>query len=1144
MATVTQRPVREATQDHPPGLQRRQGSWRWRRSIVAAGVLTVAIVFLPTIAARTPLARWLVAKAAADLDGTASVASLRLGWLSAPVVDGIEIRDRQDRPLVQVKRVRTERSLLGLLLNPKRVGRIVVERPVVHVVYDGVETNLEEVFSEWIHGEGSAFQGIDVELEVAGATLALTDARSNESWQVDSFDLKAVLPASAASPATLKVQGQIADQRRAGRIDIGASWRQAVESDDPLAALESLEMRLEGAPLGMLAPLVAKAAPETELGGQVDALVRCEATSEADQSGMAIEASVTVDGLVLAGPALRGDRLVLDRVESTGRATWRGSLVKIDLLRVETGLGNLLVSGGFDLADQSLAAAARSLTEQTYHVEGSVDLPALAASLPRTLRLQEGTRIESGSATVVFGSRRQGEGMRWDGRFELSRLSGVRQGRRVSWPEPILATLAASKDGAGLSIERLECRARHFRFDASGTPQKLAGSADFHLAALAEEASQLIDLGRLKIAGDGHGRFEWRREGASGYSAEAAFQMKQFVLASGDQPEWSEPELSLAVNARGRRAEGEQIELESAGVEVRAGDDQAIAGLAAPVGDLRGKGPWPIEFRVTGDLARLEARARPLLPRGDWRLAGRFTASGKLTCEEEQATLTGTRIELEGLALRGPRLNFQESKSELVVGSAQWRWKDHRLDVPSVVFSGARLGVGLEPLRAAWSRGELSELDATVAVRTTLERVQEWATAREAAQPAWLVRGRLAGRATVRTDEGKLRGEAEAAVEDFSALHASGRRFAEPAIRFAAAGSYDLGGGVLQLDRLKLDSNAAAVEVAGNVAWDGPAARLALDGQCRYDVARLSELGRAQFGVPIYAAGQETSPVSYRGPLALAEAEARFGLAWAEAEIVGFRFGPGELATHLSGGVLRGEPLEVDVSEGRLHVVPQVRFGGEGAVLEVGGGRLADQVRISPQMCAGALQYIAPPLAGVASAEGKFSIDLDECRIPLDFPERGSLAGRMTVHSVAIGPGPLVHQLATAVGLGGTAQLSRESTVPFRMVQGRVYHRDLQLVFNDVTVTTHGSVGLDQSLALVVEMPVPAKWRTGNATLDLALKNQTIRLPVGGSLLQPAIDKRELERQAGQFLQGAARNVIGNELNRQLERLLQQGGRQ
>ena len=116
MATVTQRPVREATQDHSPRPERRPGGWRWRRWLVAAGVLTVVIVFLPAIAARSPLARWLVAKAAADLDGTASVASLRLGWLSAPVVEGIEVRDRQDRSLVQVKRVRAERTLLGLLL--------------------------------------------------------------------------------------------------------------------------------------------------------------------------------------------------------------------------------------------------------------------------------------------------------------------------------------------------------------------------------------------------------------------------------------------------------------------------------------------------------------------------------------------------------------------------------------------------------------------------------------------------------------------------------------------------------------------------------------------------------------------------------------------------------------------------------------------------------------------------------------------------------------------------------------------------------------------------------------------------------------------------------------------------------------------
>lgn len=1140
MATVTQRPAREIRKDEVPysgGKARRRGRRRW---LVAAALLIGAVFFLPTIAARGPLARWLVAKATADLHGTVSAASIHLGWFSAPVVAGIEIRDRQDRALVQLEQVRAERSLLGLLLSPQKIGRIVVERPVVNVVYDGSGTNLEEVFAEWIHSEDSSLQGVDAELEVVGAKLVLTDTRSAETWQVDQFGLKAALPASEASPVIIKAEARIAGQRQAGRIAIDASWNRAAAGGNPLAAVQSLTADVENAPLEMLAPLVTRAVSGTELGGRLNARVTCEVAAGSPQPEMAIEANLAVDDLALASPALKGDRVTLDRVESAGRARWRGSLVEIEQLRVETELGNLLVSGGFELADPSLAAAIQSLVEQPVSIEGSVDLPALAAELPRTLRLQEGMRIESGSANLVFGSRRQGEGMRWNGRLEVSRLAGVRQGRRVSWPEPILATLAAGKDQAGISLERLECTARHFRVDASGTPRKMTGTADFHLSGLAEEVAQLIDLGDLKIAGDGRGRFEWRREGEQGYAAEASLQMTKLAVAGG-QTQWSEPELLMTLSARGRTGTGDRIQIDSAGVELKAGGDQASAALAAPIGDLRAKQSWPIEIRAAGDLARWQDRARPVLPLGNWLLAGRFTASGKLTYGEELTTLSGARVELEALDLRGPQGNFKEPKSELVIDRADWRSKEQRLDVQSAILSGTSLGARVEPLEAVWSRETLSELNAKVALRTTLDRVQQWAAADDA-PPAWLVQGRLTGEGTVRTTDGKLGIEIDASLEDFSAVHASGKRLAEPAIRFISAGSYDLGGRTLRIDRAKLHSGIAGVEVAGNVVWEGSAPRLELDGQCHYDLARLSDLAKAQFGVPIRVAGQNTSPLSYRGPLSAAEAEARLGLAWTGAEMVGFVIGPGQLEAQLSGGVLRSTPIQVDVSEGRLQLVPQVNFTGRESVLQVGPGRLADQVRINPQMCSGALQYIAPPLAGVASAEGRFSIDLDECRIPLDWPERGSLAGRMTVHSAAIGPGPLVRELAAALRLGGTAQLRRQSTVPFRMVEGRIYHRDLQLDFTDVTIKTYGSVGLDQSLALMVEMPVPEKWRTGNATVDLALKNQTIRLPVGGSLTRPAIDQRELERQTGQFLEGAARNVIENELNRQLERFLQQQG--
>ncbi len=200
-------------------------------------------------------------------------------------------------------------------------------------------------------------------------------------------------------------------------------------------------------------------------------------------------------------------------------------------------------------------------------------------------------------------------------------------------------------------------------------------------------------------------------------------------------------------------------------------------------------------------------------------------------------------------------------------------------------------------------------------------------------------------------------------------------------------------------------------------------------------------------------------------------------------------------------------------------------------------GRIADQVQINPVMCANGLQYIAPALAGVASAEGRFSMELDRCRIPLEDPSRGELQGRMIVHSVKIGPGALVRELAVALGYSGPAQIASESTIDFQMADGRVYHRGAELTFPDVAVRTHGSVGLDKSLALVAEMPVPPKWR-GNNTLGTALKDQWIQIPIAGTLDRPKLDRRALDEISRRFLQDATQNVLHDQLNRQLNRLL------
>jgi hypothetical protein len=108
------------------------------------------------------------------------------------------------------------------------------------------------------------------------------------------------------------------------------------------------------------------------------------------------------------------------------------------------------------------------------------------------------------------------------------------------------------------------------------------------------------------------------------------------------------------------------------------------------------------------------------------------------------------------------------------------------------------------------------------------------------------------------------------------------------------------------------------------------------------------------------------------------------------------------------------------------------------------------------------------------------------------------------------------------------------------MADGRVYHDGMELVFPDLTIRTQGWVAFDDTLSLTAEMSVPPKWLAGNPAAP-TLRSQTIRLPVGGTLKRPVIDRKVLAQTSAQFLRNAAHNLIQEEFHRQVDRLLKPG---
>ncbi|MGA2035241.1 MAG: hypothetical protein ABSG68_23590 [Thermoguttaceae bacterium] len=239
-----------------------------------------------------------------------------------------------------------------------------------------------------------------------------------------------------------------------------------------------------------------------------------------------------------------------------------------------------------------------------------------------------------------------------------------------------------------------------------------------------------------------------------------------------------------------------------------------------------------------------------------------------------------------------------------------------------------------------------------------------------------------------------------------------------------------------------------------------------------------------------------------------------------------------------AGGALQFDRLDATLgdNQGRLVLAPRVQFTPEPAELTLPAGPLAQRVQIDPTMCQAALKYVAPVLAEVTAAQGSVSLELQGCRVPLADPSKCEAAGRLTVHAMQIGPGPLVRELALLTAGTSSARLRPESQISFRVADGRVYHQGLEVQLPGLSLRTSGWVAFDQTLSVVAEMPLPAKWSLGGAAAGTQ-PGQTIQLPIGGTLKRPQLDRGALAKASRQFLGNAARNVIGNEVHKGLERL-------
>ncbi|MGD0654904.1 MAG: DUF748 domain-containing protein [Thermoguttaceae bacterium] len=1135
------REIREKIPQKTPRRRR----WTWRLGLFLI-VMAVLAWFLPAIVVNTPMLGWIVRKASGGLKCSISIQSVSLGWLSPITVKGVAIRDEQNHVMFEVEKISSDKSLLAILRNYTQLGCFRVEKPTVTLVLRDGGSNVEDLLANFKSEtpEKKSSANVAIDLAVADGTVTIIDQSTKQSWRIDKVNADFNMPSDAAQAMTLKASAEVADARQPGKLAADVSIISS--PDDKSKASGNIAVQSENLPLAAAQSFVARYLTHARLDGRLNCKIHAVWGGEEAKEKTAVQYDLSADQFLFAAEMLKTDCVQLTQFRAGGEISILTAGFDIGKTTVQCDLGNFSVSGNMNQCE----------------LAGNVDIARLAAMLPNTLHIRKETQITSGQVQLALSLKQQPtadgqNGAVLHGQIAAGNLVATENGRQFAWPNPITLMLDAHDTAQGPVVDSLQCESDFLKIHAAGTSDNLAASLSLNLKELGDQLGKFIDLENVQLAGDGFGNVNWRRDPQRQFTADAELQLHNLQVVLPDKQPWREENLLLYCSAKGKTDATADTRLDAAAVNIQAGDDRLTAQLLQPVADMKQGGIWPVRVLMQGQLRNWTARAASFLPLSNWRLSGAVDLDVQATVSKDGVNIGQAKIHATQFALTSPYINMQEPELELTAAGS-WDQRQYRLQLAPAALATTSLAVQADNFLMTMPQNGPFEISGTVKYQGDLGRLSQWFVD-HAKQPTWAMGGQFVGNLQFKQAADLVKIEAAADVNNLAVADSSGGKFQEPLIRLSARGDYENKTGTIRLEQAQIASSFLAAAVAGRYTQSGlekdtdkrgpppssPPSSLSsspqadFNGQFNYDLDRLCGLLRPYLGQNIRFVGREASGASWRGPLTLTAGSANAGLKWDSADVYGFQVAPGEIKPVLADGVLRIEPAELAVSQGKVYLAPKVRLSPQPMELTLPPGPLVRQVQINPRMCAFFLKFIAPVLADVTSAQGSFSIDMEGCRIPLSDPAKGEFAGRFIIHSIEIGPGPLIRELAVLMGRETPAKLRREGVVPFQMANGRIYHKDLELIFPDFTIRTYGSVGLDQTLAIMTEMPVPPKWLENNP-LAASLKNQTIRIPIAGTLQKPQLDRAVMDQLSRQFIKNAAKNMLEDGLNKGLDQLFKQ----
>ena len=885
------------------------------------------------------------------------------------------------------------------------------------------------------------------------------------------------------------------------------------------------------------------------------------------------------------------DNVFVQSVTANGTMELSPDIVASKELKLDSDFGNVTSNGRFDIKQLSNLAAGGSLLDTPFQMDGEVDLAKLLRMLPSTFQLHQDLAVESGMVKFQAGSKVEEGVPKLIMNLDMANLKARRGNQNIIWqPLRIISTISQSPAGLIIDDASLESDFLVVKGSANYETGTFRTKGDLaQLMESVGQFADLAGM-QLAGELDGTFGWQTNANNNPVNDSSpkpilisGKFEVTNPVIKYPNMPVWQQPKLTVGLTGAGLAGTDPQtalqtLQLDQGGIQIDIGSEQVIATLSEPLQNAF-TDIWNLDCNLQGDLGGWVRHIQNFVDIGDVQASGPVN----LTC---QAAMQGNLIQLSNIEYEVQQLGFNgygwkiRDPKAYGTGIVTYDMATGAVAIADLILNSSSISARGQNLSVRYAPN--MQVAGPVAFRGDLNRIADWL---ELSPNPDSVRwyGSVEGNIQLASDETGIGGTVTSTITDLVAgQHVNaqpGLNNADPnnANPITTASSQtvwsellreptvELNSGVtlandfdsIGFENLKLGSSALTVNAAGTVSQLADAMVTNIQGTWNPDWQKVNSILGAYTGDLVLLAGSGQQPFTVRGPLfetssnlnqgvpqtawLPAALEANTSIRWDQGKVLDVPIGASQIDIDLRNSFGRLQTTGIPFSGGVVKFAPGIDMRGEEPILLMDQTRVIDNLTLTETTARQWLKFIAPLAADATSAQGNVTFDIRSLKMPMYNPTKMEAQGAIRLNNVVIGAGPLADQLLGTINQlraiikpnAGPARdrstwlQMAEQTIPIMVRDEKVFHEGVTFTHKDTTVRTKGSVGFDQSLNMVAEIPIADDWIADQPYLA-GLKGQSLSIPIRGTVTKPQLDQRAIQ----QFSTQLAKQAAGSALNK------------